>query len=186
MLHSSRYLLTAAILSCGTSISLRAQSATTGVIAVRPAATAADSVEASIGSRIRVSARTLRNPTLTGTLIAARDDSLWLRFEPMRLPLALSRDALTRLEVSGGHPQQARHARVGALAGVATGALLGTMFGLVSEDGCSDCAPRRKGPFVAAAAGGLGLFGGLVGVVTGAWMPGPELWQPARFPADAR
>jgi hypothetical protein len=164
-LRRSRVWLALVMIASASATSIHAQGA------------AADSIDATEGSRVRLSARTLQNPSVTGTLTTVRGDSLWLRYAPSSAPTPFARSALTRLEVSGGHPGRTRSAWIGGLIGFAGGAVLGVALGSGGSctDGCKE--PDVRLP----AAAITGAFFGFVGVLVGSVTVGPERWYPGRL-----
>lgn len=74
-----------------------------------------------IGTRVRITGETVSSavaPSITGSVLALRADSLWLKPENRTDPLALPLGSIRRLEVSMGRTSQGgRGARTGALVG---------------------------------------------------------------------
>lgn len=139
-----------------------------------------DTVLVAPGAIVRVSATTLANPALVGRLDTLQADSLWIRYDRTLPPVGLAREAVTRLDVSRGHP--GRRART--LRGAALGGVAGALFGVAVTDraGCADCTPEYVRSRRTRTALFFGAVGGLGGALV-ASMFGREQWVPGRLPA---
>ena len=117
-----------------------------------------------------------QNP-LTGTLIAATADSLWIRprgSAQSAVPVALSRRSVRRLE--RGELVGARRT-VGAVRGLLGGMVVGGAIGTAS--GCNQCDMGALATIGGAVTGGL--VGMLAGIVIGGTIP-HYAWQQADVP----
>jgi hypothetical protein len=128
-----------------------------------------ESSDIAVGDKVRISAPEISPYRLVGILTETSEDTYVLsvegRTEPMRLPLG----SMQRVEVSRGKKSMSRTlGQVGALAGIATGAVLGYRE---NEDvdctGNEDCRAYKRmtvfwGAMLSGAAGGI--LGRLVGL----------------------
>jgi hypothetical protein len=126
------------------------------------------------GALVRVSldGACCRSP-LTGTLVAATADSLWIRPEGARsatAPIALARRSVQEFERGD---LVGAHRIVGAGVGLFAGALVGAIVGTSSA--CTHCDGMGGLAVVATAATG-GLIGILAGTVIGSQIP-HYVWQ---------
>ncbi len=140
-----------------------------------------DTITAQIGQRVRVVVAG-RLPDPMGRLTRVSADSLWVRTDDSRPPIAHARDAVRQFEVSRGVPGRARRGWIGAgVVGVA-GGVVGAMFGQALAGTCGDCATSSRGAWVGGSIGALtgAGFGALFGSAGGR-----ERWVAARLPAEA-
>jgi len=91
----------------------------------------------SVGRKIRLEAPTVFQGAVQGTVIATDDSSLLINTE-QQMPLRVSRQAVTRLEVAVG---RRRNARKGLIIGAATGAFLVAVTAVMPKD--SLCPPAE-------------------------------------------
>ena len=119
-------------------------------------------LSSSIGRQVRW--QTDSSPQwVTGTLVAADDDSVRLRLGDQSAPLAVARRTIGRLEVRyPGRP----HPRQGAAIGFGFGALVGAIVGYGSYHTCTGSCTFDPGPGLSTLAGALG--GGAIGLAVGA------------------
>jgi hypothetical protein len=105
---------------------------------------------------------------LTGTLVAASADSLWIRPEGARsaaAPVAIARTSVRELERGD---LLGAHRLLGAGLGLVSGTLVGTTIG--ARSGCNHCDGANAVVVIGGAVGG-GLIGILTGAVIGSQIP---------------
>ncbi len=127
------------------------------------------------GARVRVSAPSIVNKRLVGTVVALKVDTLVVDAKGRRGPLALPLAFVTGLEVSRG-----RKSNVGKGAGLGflAGAFGGAILGLVTYEECTGFCPVDPGAggtalILAVVLGGVGAG---LGAVIGAVIPS-ERWE---------
>lgn len=139
------------------------------------------------GARLRITAPAQQVDRRVASLIAARGDTLTVRYEGAADPVNLPVGQLTRVEVSRGRHG---HLLTGAVAGLVAGTVVGGAIGASYDDEES----AWVSPIIFVLAAGLGASAGLVaGGVTGAairterWVTIPPsllrptvgMWRPA-------
>jgi hypothetical protein len=143
----------------------------TGAAGAEGAAKALD-IQASerlVGSRVRVEAPGQFEGRMVGTVLELREGQMVLGLEGRRLPIR--REAIRRIDVSIGRQ---RHARTGALAGAALGAVGGAVYlSTVSSMSHMDFDERQYGLATLSGAVGGTMLGALVGHLIES-----ERWQP--------
>lgn len=137
-------------------------------LVLQPAlASAQDAPSIAPGSRVRLS--TSVGDRFTGTVLSLDATYITFMSDDAKVPIAMGRGSITRLEVSLGRGSRGKTARKGAL----IGAVLGVVLGFAAGD------DRNNSIF--SSAGGkalaLGLLMAPLGAISGA-LAGQERWAP--------
>ena len=139
------------------------------ILAVMPASNLRGD-ELTPGSRLRLSVPSLGRAPVVGRLQSLDSQSLTLVVEGQPSPVVLSRQDVTRFDLSRGRRSRGKGALIGLGIGTAVGALAGIIHG-------SD----PPGTFLAFSAAeyatGFALLGASVGAVVGLAVPPGERWE---------
>jgi hypothetical protein len=130
-------------------------------LSAAPWAAAQEAPALAPGTRVRILAPELGDRAVIGTVHALNDKTILLDASGHSEPLAITRDRITRLDVSAGAGSRWPGALIGAAVGGAAGAALGSRSSQYKED----------------MEGAGAIAGLLVGALVGAVIPPGERWN---------